>query len=158
MYELNEVTIRRALGQATLDAQPFSALLGARLTDLQPGSAEVQIPIRRELTQQHGHVHSGVLGYAAELCLAFAASCAMDIKATTVAYQVKLLRPAIGTRLVARGRAIAAGRSQADCRCEVFVVAGSGIESICATAEGSITCIGMDGLRYAPTAQHKRDG
>jgi len=47
-----------------LASQPFSVLLGAQLTLFEPGVAELSMPIRRELLQQHGFVHGRVISYA----------------------------------------------------------------------------------------------
>ena len=35
--------------------------IGARITSLAPGFCEIEVASRRELTQQHGFVHGGVL-------------------------------------------------------------------------------------------------
>ncbi|GGB07263.1 hypothetical protein GCM10011491_39210 [Brucella endophytica] len=43
------------------DAQPFSQFIGARLTNVGPGSAELSLTISDNLKQQHGFVHGGVL-------------------------------------------------------------------------------------------------
>ena len=50
-------------GQQALKSQPFSALIGARLTSLSEGKAVLEVPIREELLQQNGCVAGGsVLG------------------------------------------------------------------------------------------------
>ena len=36
------------------------ALLGAQMTEVEPGMTEIVLPFREELTQQHGFVHAGV--------------------------------------------------------------------------------------------------
>ena len=53
-------------GQQTLKSQPFSALIGARLTSLSEGEAVLEVPIREELLQQNGYVHGGVISYIAD--------------------------------------------------------------------------------------------
>jgi len=60
------------LGQQALADQPFSRLLGASLTALHSGYAEITVPITPELHQQHGFVQGGVLSYAADNALTFA--------------------------------------------------------------------------------------
>jgi acyl-coenzyme A thioesterase PaaI-like protein len=52
--------------RATLDSQPFSRLLGARITAFGDGSAVLEVPVRDDLRQQNGFLHGGVLGYAAD--------------------------------------------------------------------------------------------
>ena len=51
------------LGRKILASQPFSVLLGAELLALSPGAAEIKVPIRPQLEQQHGFVHGGVVSY-----------------------------------------------------------------------------------------------
>ena len=60
------------LGRKTLASQPFSVLLGAELLGLSPGMAEIKVPIRPQLGQQHGFVHGGVISHAADNVLTFA--------------------------------------------------------------------------------------
>ena len=36
-------------------------LIGASLTDVEPGRCVIELPVREELTQQHGYVHGGVV-------------------------------------------------------------------------------------------------
>ncbi|WP_374963067.1 PaaI family thioesterase [Spongiibacter tropicus] len=48
-------------GQQILASQPFSALLGTKLTTFEPGKAVLSLTVRDELKQQHGFVHGGVL-------------------------------------------------------------------------------------------------
>ena len=55
----------------------------------------------------------------------------------TSEYKINYLRPAIGERLVARAHADHVGKTQAVCRCEVFVLR-EGVEKLCAIAQGTI--------------------
>lgn len=52
------------LGRKILASQPFSVFLGAELTDLSAGKAELRIPIRPEFGQQHGFVHGGIVSFS----------------------------------------------------------------------------------------------
>ena len=61
-----------ALGRRVLAAQPFSVLLGAQLTAYTAGHAEIQFPLKPELTQHTGVTHGGVISSAADTALAFA--------------------------------------------------------------------------------------
>ena len=59
-------------GRRILASQPFSVLVDAELLRLGDGQAELRIPVRAELKQQHGFVHGGVISYAADNALTFA--------------------------------------------------------------------------------------
>ncbi|MFD7948963.1 PaaI family thioesterase, partial [Streptomyces sp. NPDC059744] len=61
------------MAQKVLDSQPFSRLVGARISAFGDGAATLQVDIRPELQQQNGFVHGGVLSYAADNSITFAA-------------------------------------------------------------------------------------
>lgn len=126
------------LGRAVLAAQPFSQLLGARLVHLAPGEAELHVPLGPTHLQQGGIAHGGVLGYAADNTLTFAGGTRLGADVVTAEYKICLLRPAIGRTLVARATTLHAGRSQAVCRCDLFVLDDSDAPQLCATALGTI--------------------
>jgi uncharacterized protein (TIGR00369 family) len=126
-----------AIAQAALNSQPFSALLGTRLSVFAPGQAELQLAIRPDLLQQHGYVHGGVLSYLADNALTFAGGSVLGPNVLTGSYTITYLRPARGERLIARALVVSSGRSQAVCRCDVFSVSGTE-ELLCAAAQGTI--------------------
>ena len=125
------------MGQGVLLAQPFSQLLGAELHALEPGQVELQVPIRDVLLQQNGFAHGGVVSYLADNALTFAGGTALRVPVLTSEFKINYIRPAVGQRLIARARAAHAGRTQAVCVCEVFVVQ-DGQEKLCALAQGTI--------------------
>lgn len=129
-----------AMGREVLASQPFSQHIGAELVALSPGRCELQVPITDAVKQQHGFVHGGVLSYAADNALTFAGGTALRVPVVTSEFKINYLRPAIGERLVARAEAVHTGKSQAVCRCDVFVVKGSE-EKLCAVAQGTIAAL-----------------
>jgi uncharacterized protein (TIGR00369 family) len=131
-----------AWGRQVLASQPFSVLLGAELLGFSEGSAELKIPIRAELKQQHGFVHGGVISYAADNALTYAGGSALGAGVVTSEFKINYLRPALGEFIVARATVVHAGKNQAVCRCEVYVCA-NGRESLCATAQGTIARLGQ---------------
>jgi len=130
------------LGKEILASQPFSVLIGAELLSFSQGYAELKIPIRPELKQQHGFVHGGVISYAVDNALTFAGGSVLGTSVTTSEFKINYLRPTIGDFLFARATVIHAGKSQAVCRCDVFVSKDSK-ESLCATSQGTITMLGQ---------------
>jgi uncharacterized protein (TIGR00369 family) len=131
-----------ALGRAVLSAQPFSRWMGASLVHLAPGEAELHLPLRPQHLQQGGMAHGGVLGYAADNALTFAGGTRLGADVVTAEYKICLLRPATGQALVARASALHAGRSQAVCRCDLFVIGDDAALRLCATALGTIVRAG----------------
>ena len=131
-----------AFGQRVLASQPFSALLRAQLTVFEPGRAELRIPLREELKQQHGFVHGGVISYTADNVLTFAGGSVLGPAVVTAEYKINYLRPALGEWLVARATVVHAGKRQAVCRCEVYAVHANE-ETLCAVAQGTIVKLGQ---------------
>ena len=129
-----------AMGREVLALQPFSRLIGAELAALSPGRCELQVPIGESVKQQHGFVHGGVVSYAADNALTYAGGTALRVPVVTSEFKINYLRPAVGERLIARAEAVHAGRSQAVCRCDVFVVQGDE-EKLCAVAQGTIAAL-----------------
>lgn len=130
-----------AAAQEALDAQPFSRLVQARITEFGHGAATLEIDIREELRQQHGFVHGGVLSYAADNTLTFAAATALGPAIVTGGFSIQYLRPAVGRTLRARAEVVQAGRRQAVCRCDLTVIG----------AEGRRACARWRRGRYFPS-------
>ncbi len=126
-------------------AQGFMRLLGARLGTVAAGMVEIALPLRPELSQQHGYAHAGVAWAIADSAAGFAAQTLMaaDEGVLTVELKINLLAPAAGERLIARGRVERAGRRLTVCRSDVFAVVDGGERHV-ALALG--TFMAMPGL------------
>lgn len=129
------------MGQQILESQPFSTFLGARLASFSEGEAVLEVPIRGELLQQDGFVHGGVISYLADNALTFAGGSMLGPTVLTSEYKINYLRPASGETLVARASVVHAGKRQAVCRCDVFVVGAGETEKFCAAAQGTIASV-----------------
>jgi uncharacterized protein (TIGR00369 family) len=127
-----------AVAQKMLAAQPFSNLLGARVVAFGEGAATLELDIRDDLRQQHGFLHGGVLGYAADNALTFAAGSVAGARVLTAGFTIDYLRPADGALLRAEARVVRAGRTRVVCRCDLSTVDGEGVETLCAVAQGAI--------------------
>jgi uncharacterized protein (TIGR00369 family) len=116
--------------------------LGAELMNLQPGAAEIRVPFRSELTQQHDYFHAGVTGAIADCACGYAAYTLMpaDSSVLTVEYKMNLLAPADGEELIARARVVRSGKTLKVCSADVFVRKG-GAENHCATMLSTVMCM-----------------
>ncbi len=94
--------------------------------------------MREELCQQDGFLHGGVLSYAADNTLTFAAATAVGARLLTAGYTIDYVRPARGRTLRARAYVVRPGRSRVVCRCDLFMVDDAGTETLCAVAQGTI--------------------
>ncbi|WP_285564556.1 PaaI family thioesterase [Streptomyces sp. RTGN2] len=126
------------MAQKVLDSQPFSSLVGARITAFGDGAATLEIDSRAELHQQNGFLHGGVLAYAADNALTFAAGTTLGPAVLTGGFSIQYLRSATGTALVARAEVVHSGRRQAVARCDLFAVGEDGAETLCAVAQGTV--------------------
>lgn len=126
------------MAQKVLDSQPFSRLVGARITAFGDGGATLEIDGREELRQQNGFLHGGVLSYAADNALTFAAGTTLGPAVLTGGFSIQYVRPATGTGLVARAVVVHTGRRQAVARCDLFAVGEGGAETLCAVAQGTV--------------------
>jgi uncharacterized protein (TIGR00369 family) len=106
--------------------QAAMRLVGARLTEVDPGRCVVELPVRDELTQQHGYVHGGVVGMIADSAGGYAAFTLMpaDASVLTVEYKINMLAPAAGDLLVATGEVLKPGRTLSIVRADVVAVQG----------------------------------
>jgi len=123
-------------GRSVLESQPFSKLLGAELTVLEEGSAEITLPVREQFKQQHGFVHGGVISYLADNCLTYAGGSVLG-NSVTSEFKINYLRPALGDKLIARATVMSAGKGQAVCECKILIIKEKK-ENLVAVALGTI--------------------
>ncbi len=132
-------------GRDVLAQQPFSMLLGARLDALTPGHAQISVPLAPQLLQQNGFVHGGVIAYLADNTLTYAGGSALG-PVLTSEFKINYLRPATDAqRLVAVADVLGSGKTQAVCRCEIYVEREDGQRKLCAAAQGTISRAGQAG-------------
>jgi uncharacterized protein (TIGR00369 family) len=108
--------------RASFCRQKLMGAIGAELTRLVPGEAEISLPYRDDLTQQHGFVHAGIIATIADTASGYAAFSLMpaDTAVLTVEYKINLMSPAVGELFIARGRVIRPGKVLSVCTAEVM--------------------------------------
>jgi len=128
-------------------AQTYLSLLGVQLAVCRPGMVEYRVPYRRELGQQNGFFHGGVVGGLAEAVMGAAAATlvAAGVNVVGAEYKVNLLAPAQGALLIARGVVVKAGRTLIVCRADVLVADADGRERLSAIAQGAMAPVGGGG-------------
>ncbi len=107
--------------------QRVMRLIGAELSEVQPGLVTIRLPFREDLTQQHGFLHAGVITTIVDSACGYAAFSLMpaDASVLTVEYKLNLLAPAKGEWFLAKGVVIKPGRTLTVCEGEVFAVDGN---------------------------------
>jgi uncharacterized protein (TIGR00369 family) len=118
-----------------LMGMPNAQHFGFTVTGVGPGLFEITQPFRKELSFRPGMFQAGPVGTLADMAAACAGMTMLPRGwgASTVDYTIKLIAPAAGEKLVARGRLVRAGRTLSVTASDVYVVR-AGNETLCATA------------------------
>ena len=111
----------------SFDAQSIMQVIGAELTSVEPGVVEISLPYRKDLTQQDGFLHAGIITTIADSAAGYAAFSLMPAGSSvlSVEFKVNLLRPAKGERFVARAEVIKPGKTLTVVRADVFGFEGA---------------------------------
>lgn len=128
--------------------QQLMATLGATLDRVEPGEIDIRLPVRPEISQQHGFVHAGAIAAIADSACGYAAFSLMgaDSGVLAVEFKINLLAPGAGDYLVARGRVVRAGRTLTVCQADVVAMT-NGEEKQVALMQGTIMNVqGRDGV------------
>jgi uncharacterized protein (TIGR00369 family) len=96
--------------------------LSAHLMRVSLGAVEVELPLSPAVSQQAGIAHGGALVAIADCATGLAALSLMPPGADTATIELKInnLAPAVGHRMIARGRVVKAGRRTTVTQAEVF--------------------------------------
>lgn len=115
--------------------QPFMQMLGVELVNIDSGYCEMKLPYKKELSQQHGYFHAGVIATIADNSAGYAAFSLMSQTSSilSVEFKINLLSPGQGDFLHAKSKVIKNGRTLKICQAEVFNEVERK-ESLCAIA------------------------
>lgn len=133
--------------QGSFDRQGLVRLLGAELIHVAPGRAQINLPRRDEVSQQHGYIHAGATSAIADTAGGYAALTLMPptSEVLTVEYKLNLLAPAAGDHLEAIGTVLRHGRTLSICRLEVFAVERDSRKLVAAGQQTVISVPGDNG-------------
>lgn len=120
--------------QAVL-AMPMARTLGLRFTRVAPGEVELEVPVSEAFTFRPGQLQATPVFAAADFAAVSAAGTLLPPgwANATIDTTLKLVGPAKGRCLRARGRVIDAGKLLTVCAADVYAVSDSGEERLCAT-------------------------
>ena len=134
----------------SFDRQAAMKTLGLRLNAVGPGSVEMEMAYREELTQQHGFLHAGIVSTALDSACGYAAFSLMpaDAAVLTIEFKINLLAPAAGERFLFRAEVTKPGRTITVADGRAFAVAADGREKLIATMTATIMAVvGRDGIK-----------
>jgi uncharacterized protein (TIGR00369 family) len=102
--------------------QGLMRTLGATLEQVSPGLVEIAIHPTAAISQQHGFTHAGAVSAIADSAAGYAALtlASADTGVLTTEFKINFVAPALGDRIVARGRVVKAGRTLTVAQSEVF--------------------------------------
>ena len=116
--------------------------LGATLGTVSLGEVEIVLRPHAAISQQHGFVHAGAVTAIADTAAGYAALTLMPASTGVLSteFKINLLAPAVGDRIVARGRVVKAGRTLTVAQSEVFAESG-GQEKLVALLTGTLMIV-----------------
>ena len=125
-----------------VNAQGAMKLIGARLSEVDAGVAELELDFRPELSQQHGYFHAGIISTLIDTAGGCAGVTMMPpgSNVLTVEFKLNLLAPGDGEKLRARGEIIKSGRTLTITQGKVFVTK-DGKETLCALMQQTLISI-----------------
>ena len=105
-----------------LDDVPYAKLLGIKLAQIDSGTATLKMPVRKQLTQNHGVVHGGAMASLIDSATAFAIISLLEPqeKVTTVDLTISYLRPVTKGKLSCVAKVVRSGRRLLVVSAEVF--------------------------------------
>jgi uncharacterized protein (TIGR00369 family) len=133
-----DATPEFAMAMTILESQPFSGVVGARLLRFETGIAAIEVQHRPDLLQQHGFLHGGVLAYAIDNAITFAAGTVLGSSILTAGMSVVYLRPATAS-IVATATVVGRTTRQAVVSCEVHSADADGNDILVATGQGTVS-------------------
>jgi uncharacterized protein (TIGR00369 family) len=128
------------VAQQVFDGQAFSKLIGASLRSFGNGAAVLDVPHRPELLQQRGFLHGGVIAYAIDNAITFAAGTVLGTSILTAGISIVYLRPAAAA-IIATATVVGQTRRQAVVRCEVHSTDADGNDILVATGQGTAAIV-----------------
>jgi uncharacterized protein (TIGR00369 family) len=127
----------RRIIAGNLPPAPFAAMVGMKLTAVEPGRARMEVTVDARYANPMGTLHGGVPCTLADsaMGLAYASTLAEGESFTTLELKINFLRPVWSGRLVAEGTVVRRGRTVGLAECSVTDEQGRLI------ARASSTCL-----------------
>ncbi|KRF20652.1 hypothetical protein ASG90_18980 [Nocardioides sp. Soil797] len=130
------------IARQVLDAQPFSRLVGTRVSRCDDGHAVLEVDVRHDLLQQYGLVHGGVYAYLADNVIAFAAGSALGPSVVSTGLSLELVGNVRAGTLFAVADVRERTTDSVEVGVEIIADRGGPEEKLCARATGSAVWTG----------------
>lgn len=121
--------------------QPFTRWAGLELISADKGEVETRLVLRKQdMTQHHGFLHGGLVGFLADNAAAYAAATVVG-DVVTSQFSLNFLAPGLGEAFRTRASVVKAGKRQVTVRADVFAEQ-DGDEKLIAVAQATILPVG----------------
>ena len=132
----------RAIAINTFEQQRAMKTLGISIVRLEPGEVDLAMDYSRDLTQQHGFIHAGIITAGLDSACGIAAFTLMPAGSAilTVEFKTNLLAPARGERFAFRATVIKPGRTLTVCEGRAYAER-DGQETLIATMSGTLMAL-----------------
>ena len=99
--------------QECFDKHRALETLGVLLRHVAPGEVDLELPFNEAFGQQDGFLHAGIITTVVDSACGMAALTLMPphARVLTVEYKVNFMRPAVGEKMVCRGRVKKPGKT-----------------------------------------------
>ena len=128
--------------------QGLMRTLGATLGNISPGVVEIALRPAPAISQQHGFIHAGAISAIADTAAGDAALSLMPRGrgVLTTEFKINLVAPAVGDRILARGRVVKAGRTLTLAQTDVFAESGGQQKLVALLTATMMSVEGRDGV------------
>ena len=122
--------------------QSVMQTINASLVSIEAGQVEIELPYRRELTQQDGFIHAGISSTIMDSACGYAAFTLMPAEARvlTIEFKINLLAPAAGDHFRAIGKVRKSGRSLFVAEADLYATSDE-TEKLVATMVGTLLAV-----------------
>ncbi|RYY76979.1 MAG: PaaI family thioesterase [Gammaproteobacteria bacterium] len=107
------------MGKLSLSQQPFSFFMQTEFESAEKGNVVLSLKIKEEYKQNFGAIHGGVIGYMADIGLAYAAASEVG-DCVTSELKINYIRPGTGTKIIVRAHSISVSSRQVVSESKVF--------------------------------------
>jgi uncharacterized protein (TIGR00369 family) len=116
--------------------------IGANLTVVEAGAIEIEFPYRKELTQQNGFIHAGIVATVLDSACGYAAFSLMPAETAvlSIEFKVNLLAPAKGEFIRVRAEVKRPGKNVTVCAADAWAV-NEGQSKVVATMLATMMCL-----------------
>lgn len=128
--------------RASFALQGLMTNLGAKMVTVTPGEVVIELPYRDDITQQQSFVHGAAVAAIVDTACGYSALSLLPAgyDVVTVEYKINFVAPAVGEKMIARGRVTKAGKTLTVCSGDCHALR-DGKEKLVATLQATMMAV-----------------